>query len=83
MPKPEKRDKGGNQGKSGEKGNFCPAVNSPGRRRAVRCLGCFGSQVFVSGGPGGLGQDEELRQHPLPLVSERVIDGVFKTDGFQ
>ena len=29
-----------------------------------------------------LGQAEELRQHPLPLVPERVIDGVIQTDGF-
>ena len=56
------------------------------RRRIARVLGCFGSQVFVSGGPvgarGELGQAEELRQHPLPLVPERVIDGVIQTDGF-
>ena len=40
----------------------------------------------MSGGPVGarweLGQAEELRQHPLPLVPERVIDGVIQTDGF-
>ena len=29
-----------------------------------------------------LGQAEELRQHPLPLVPERVIEGVIQTDGF-
>ena len=29
-----------------------------------------------------LGQAEEFRQHPLPLVPERVIDGVIQTDGF-
>ena len=56
------------------------------RRRIARVLGCFGSQAFMSGGPVWETLEqvkfEELRQHPLPLVPERVIDGVIQTDGF-